>query len=100
MFTRVRSRRNDKLMEETTMKKLLAGLVLGGALLVGVPNWFPTEARMAEEPLQVQAIQAAIEDEYLPVDARFAAADDEVLPVDARFAAADDQVLPVNAQLG
>jgi hypothetical protein len=71
-------------MEETTMKKLLAGLVLGVAVFAGVPNWFPTEARMAER-YQVEAIRASIEDEYLPVDARFAAVDDEILPVNAQL---------------
>jgi hypothetical protein len=69
------------------MNKMLAGLLLGGALVVSVNNWFPTEARLADyEPLQVQAISAQIEDEFLPVDARTAQADDEVLPVDARLA--------------
>jgi hypothetical protein len=115
VFNMPRSRQNDKLTEETEMKKLLAGLVLGVAVLVSVPNWFPTEARMAEtERYQVEAIRASIEDEYLPVDTRFAAADDEILPVDARFASideqwqpvetrtamVDDQVLPIDARLG
>ena len=83
------------------MNKILAGLLLGGALVVSVNNWFPTEARLAEnELLQVQATSAQVEDEYLPVDVRQAAIEDEYLPVDARTAQVDDEVLPVDAQLG
>jgi len=68
------------------MKKMLAGLLLGGALVVSVNNWFPTEARMAEnELLRVQATTARIQDEILPVEARSAQIDDEVLPVNARL---------------
>jgi hypothetical protein len=68
------------------MKKMLAGLLIGGALVAGVYNWFPTEARMAEnELLRVEARTAQIQDDVLPVDARTAQVDDQILPVDARL---------------
>lgn len=83
------------------MKKMLAGLLLGGALVVSVTNWFPTEARMAaNELLRVEATRAQIDEEFLPVEARQAAIEDEFLPVEARTAQIDDQVLPVDARRG
>jgi len=83
----LRGRDHKNRNEETTMNKMLAGLLLGGALVVSVNNWLPTEARMAEnELLRVEAKSAQIEDEFLPVDTRTAQANDEVLPVEARFA--------------
>ena len=98
------------------MNKVLAGLMVGGALVLSVTNWFPTEAKMAEgEPLQVEAVSAQIDDEVLPVDARFAAIDEQwqpaetrtaytetykLFPVDVRTAMVDEQVLPIDARLG
>lgn len=83
------------------MNKVLAGLLLAGALVLSMYNWFPTEARIADdELLRVEAISAQIDDEFLPVDVHQAAVDDEqLLPIDTRTAQVDDeQVLPVEAQ--
>lgn len=53
------------------MKKLLAGLLLGGALAAGTYLWFPTEARMADnELLRVEALSAQVDEQYLPVNAQ------------------------------
>src|SRR3970040_603330 len=81
VFTKPRSRKDQNPNEETTMNKMLAGLLLSGAVVVSVNNWFPTEARMATyEPLQAEAISAQIEDDVLPVEARQAAGGEQWQP--------------------